>query len=479
MQNSVAMTFSDSQSLSAANLKISLITGTTLADSILWSRDDTLLFSSSGSHILVYDTDSGIIMQRLTRHDDDVIALAVNLSNFQQLLSTSRDGVTHVWDINDFSHLLSINFNRRISAFTSNKTSSYILFGNGDVKKFPTKIFSNTAQDKLDKYLNSKSPIFSSKHSRTLLLYSHHGQDHLITYNKKNLVIFTTDKQELHCYEKSHAITCVAISPNSPLLAYGCTSGRVYIWHNFVTGNENITLLHWHSHSVLSLAFSCEGTYLMSGGEESVLVVWHIDTLKRQFRPRIGGEIRGIIASNTDQYIAVVTSDNIIKVLNNSNLELAFLSGNLKHTPWTSGLTPCNILGSLVLHSSPPGWIQVYHPVNRTRQFDIDVTALNVVSRPQQVHLNYMHVTHVAISHDGLWMITCESRHDKREAFRELRLRFWSYKSSNKSYEQIMCVDRPHKAVNMINFSPVVTDPICATCGEEGDFRIWTLADTT
>ena len=473
------MTFSDSQSLSVANLKISLVSGNTLATSILWSHDDTLLFSSNGSHILVYDTDSGTVIQRLTQHVDDVIALTVNPSNCQQLLSTSRDGVTHVWDINDFSHLLSINFIRRISAFTSNKNSTYILFGNGDVKKFPTKIFSNTGQEKLDKYLNSKSPIFSSKNSQTLSLYTHQGQDHLITYDKKNLVIFTTDKQELHCYEKSHPITCVAVSPCSPILAYGCTSGRIFIWHNFISGNENITRLHWHSHSVLSLAFNCEATYLMSGGEESVLVVWQIDTLKRQFRPRIGGEIRGIVASNTDRYIALVTSDNIIKVLNNSNLELAFLSENLKHTPWPFGLTPCNSLDSLMLHSSPPGWIQVYHPVNRARQFDIDVTGLNVVSRPQQVHLNYMHVTHVAVSHDGQWMITCESRHDKREAFRELRLRFWSYKPSNKSYEQIMCVDRPHRAVRMISFSPVVTDPMFATCGEEGDFRIWTLADAT
>ena len=470
------MAFCDSQSLSTSNLTISLVTGNHMGRAILWSNDDTLIFTSNGPHVLIFDTESGSILHRLTRHVDDVVALTLNPTNSLQLLSTSVDGVTHAWDIHDFTHLFSIDFKRKIHSFTSNKVNTYLLFGNGDTVKFTTKIFLNQGQEKLQKYINARTLVFSSRNSCCLLLYTRGDEDYLITYNQKNLIVFSTHSQELHCYEKSHAISCIAVSSNAPTLAFGNTAGRIFIWHNFISGKESLTRLHWHAHSVLSLGFSSDGSYLLSGGEESVLVVWQVDTLKRQFRPRIGAKIRRIASSNTDKFISTVTSDNVMKVLNSSNLELAFISQNLKYTPWPYGLTACHNLDSLVLHSSPPGWVQVYQPLTQTRQFEIDVTALNVVSRPQLAELNYMLVTHLAVSVDGAWMVTCESRYDKREAFRELRLRFWEYNAADKSYDQITCVDRPHSAVNMLSFSPLASEPMCASCGEEGNFRLWTLA---
>ena len=477
------MAFSDSQSLAASTMTVSLVTGNYLGRAILWSNDDTLLFISNGPHVLIFDTDSGSILHKLTRHDDDVIALHVNPTNTLQLLSTSSDGVTHAWDINDFSHLFSIHFSRKIHSLAFNKINTYLLFGNGDTARFTTKIFSNQGSQKLQKYLSARTPVFSSSNSRCLLLYTRRegegegeGEDYLITYSKKSLIVFSAASHELHCYEKSHTITCIAVAANSPTLAFGNTTGRVFIWHNFIAGGESVTRLHWHAHAVLSLGFSSDGAYLLSGGEESVLVVWQVDTLKRQFRPRIGGDIRRIVSSSTDRYISAVTSDNVMKVLNSSNLELAFISQNLKYTPWPYGLTACHRLDSLVLHSSPPGWVQVYQPLSQTRQFEIDVTALNVVSRPQREQLNYMLVTHLAVSHDGAWLVTCESRYDKREAFRELRLRFWQYNATDTSYDQITCVDRPHTAVNMLAFSPLVSEPLLASCGEEGHIRLWTLA---
>ena len=470
------MTFCDSQSLTDSNMTISLVTGNHLGRAILWSSDDSLIFTSNGPHVLIFDTESGSILHRLTSHADDVIALQVNPTNSLQLLSTSVDGVTHAWDINDFSHLYSINFPRKIHSFTANKSNTFLLFGNGDTVKYTTKIFSNQGQEKLKKYLSARTPVFSSQSSRCLLLYTRGEDDYLITYSKKSLIVYSASSQELHCYDKSHAITCLAVASSSPTLAFGNTTGCIFIWHDFTAGEESVTRLHWHAHAVLSLGFSSDGAYLLSGGEESVLVVWQVDTLKRQFRPRIGAEIRRIVSSNTDKYISTVTSDNVMKVLNGSNLELAFISQNLKYTPWPCGLTACHNLDSLLLHSSPPGWVQVYHPLSQSRQFEIDVTALNVVSRPQQEQLNYMLVTHLAVSVDGAWMVTCESRYDKREAFRELRLRFWQYNAADSSYEQVTCVDRPHSAVNMLSFSPLVSEPLCASCGEEGDFRLWTLA---
>ena len=58
-----------------------------------------------------------------------------------------------------------------------------------------------------------------------------------------------------------------------------------------------MTVLHWHSLSVLSLAFSTEGSYLLSGGHECVLVKWLTKTGQKDFKPRLGAPINEITCS--------------------------------------------------------------------------------------------------------------------------------------------------------------------------------------
>lgn len=50
------------------------------------------------------------------------------------------------------------------------------------------------------------------------------------------------------------------------------------------------TSLHWHAHAVAALAFTPSGSQLLSVGEESVLVQWHLASGKREYIPRLGGK---------------------------------------------------------------------------------------------------------------------------------------------------------------------------------------------
>ena len=52
------------------------------------------------------------------------------------------------------------------------------------------------------------------------------------------------------------------------------------------------------------------GGYLYSGGEESVLVFWQVDTNHKQFKPRLGAPIAQICNSPDDTVIAVCHADN-------------------------------------------------------------------------------------------------------------------------------------------------------------------------
>ena len=52
------------------------------------------------------------------------------------------------------------------------------------------------------------------------------------------------------------------------------------------------------------------GTYLLSGGEECVLVVWQLASCKSHYRPRLGAQITRIACAPSDQSFAVSLQNN-------------------------------------------------------------------------------------------------------------------------------------------------------------------------
>lgn len=91
------------------------------------------------------------------------------------------------------------------------------------------------------------------------------------------------------------ALQCVAFDGRDQVLAAGDASGRIMLWHNFADHlvaaqqqqqaarkeqqAQQEALLpppratwHWHAHAVRCLVFSSDSTYLMSGGQEAVMV---------------------------------------------------------------------------------------------------------------------------------------------------------------------------------------------------------------
>ena len=104
-------------------------------------------------------------------------------------------------------------------------------------------------------------------------------------------------------HRKSLLMQCLAIDAGEERIAAGDVSGRVHLWNAFAPAvsapagtasgsasdqpgqpgqagrkkdNRDASLaketLHWHAGPVTSLAFSADGTYLLSGGREAVLV---------------------------------------------------------------------------------------------------------------------------------------------------------------------------------------------------------------
>jgi len=102
-------------------------------------------------------------------------------------------------------------------------------------------------------------------------------------------------------------LTCLAMHPTKELFATGDSKGQIRLWYCLQGGiyagtsrerRTQTTTLHWHAHAVSSLAFTPNGAYLLSGGEEAVLVIWQMHSGKREFVPRVGAPIQSISVSD-------------------------------------------------------------------------------------------------------------------------------------------------------------------------------------
>lgn len=102
-------------------------------------------------------------------------------------------------------------------------------------------------------------------------------------------------------YVSPERLRCLAFHPFEDYFATGDDKGVIRLWYCLndnlavnVRGVEKRTQtrsLHWHAHAVSSISFTHNGAYLLSGGEESVLVVWQLHTGKKEFIPRLGSQI--------------------------------------------------------------------------------------------------------------------------------------------------------------------------------------------
>jgi NET1-associated nuclear protein 1 (U3 small nucleolar RNA-associated protein 17) len=153
----------------------------------------------------------------------------------------------------------------------------------------------------------------------------------------KVYVASTTDlKAGFVKFVSPEALTCLACHPTEEYVATGDEKGNIRLWYclheNTATPKANVekraltTTLHWHAHAVSALAFTPNGAYLLSGGEESVLVLWQIHSGKREFVPRVGAPIHGVTVSqaqNGEEEYLLSLADASFVFINAARLKIS------------------------------------------------------------------------------------------------------------------------------------------------------------
>ncbi|KAL8947972.1 MAG: hypothetical protein Q9222_005801 [Ikaeria aurantiellina] len=265
--------------------------------------------------------------------------------------------------------------------------------------------------------------------------------------------------------------------------------------------NLNSRTKHWHRNAVLSAKWSRDGNYIISGGLETVLLIWQLETGSLNMLPHLGAPVDRIVVSPTGADYAIRLADNSAMILSTAELKPTFsvagiqipLDNSSKHQlpyvpnidapigkrkPRTqfhqqvvngpSGLlcavpsaTSSRIPSFLPKHAS---YLQTFdlrsasqiskQALTRTKATDLNVgPESNTIQEPNVILMQ--------LSHNGQWLATVDEwmppprdlapfTHDHERTLeaqitrRETYLKFWSWNNDTKIWELVSRIDDPH-----------------------------------
>ncbi|CZS98996.1 related to small nucleolar ribonucleoprotein [Rhynchosporium agropyri] len=295
--------------------------------------------------------------------------------------------------------------------------------------------------------------------------------------------------------------------------------------------------LHWHRQAVHTVKWSLDGNYLISGGTETVLVLWQLDTGKQQFLPHMAATIQNVVVSPTGSSYAVQLADNSAMVLSTSELKPTVnIAGiqtcvvesepsiesqveRLEEATWKFPLvqkTPAVISPSntsqLLLGVGETQLVRARKPLiqsnpvlqtidlgsghNLSRQALTRTNITSVNAAPGLNRITEPRITHMKISYDGEWLVTVDewtppqrdvqlTKRQKADLIenpprREVFLKFWQWNQESALWELVSRIDAPHTSTRESGDAgrilDLAVDPSSlrfSTIGEDGVVRIW------
>uniref|UniRef100_A0A672UE31 WD repeat domain 75 n=1 Tax=Strigops habroptila TaxID=2489341 RepID=A0A672UE31_STRHB len=302
----------------------------------VFSADSKYLLCASGDFVKMYSVVTEETLRLMGGHADLVTGIQLNPHNHMQLYSSSLDGSIKLWDFMDGIPIKTFTVGSKLLALYALASSEDLLFvvipksGERDTFQLVSvKLTKAAGQDVEAKELSVvlDGVGASPKH----IAFGREGQ-YVASVKEANLQVYFFKQKQLNRFSVNAVKTkggnsqfsCIACHPTEDCIATGHADGKIRLWRNFYHKKEyTFSTLHWHHDTVMDLAYSVEGTSLLSGGVESVLVLWHNESDRRKdFLPRLGSPIEYISMSSDGSLCCTLHKDNRITIIN-SNLRFS------------------------------------------------------------------------------------------------------------------------------------------------------------
>ena len=264
--------------------------------------------------------------------------------------------------------------------------------------------------------------------------------------------------------------------------------------------------LHWHRGPVNTVKWSDDMNYLISGGDETVLVIWQLDTNQQQFLPHLTTPIMNLSVSASSYTIRL--ADNSVMVIQIADLlpstNIAGLAVN-GHRSFPTAMHPKHqnhliSTGTAQASSRDAGTIdstatllQTYDissnvQLNRQALTRNIVTIVNVSAKGGKIA--EPDVKFLCITHDGNWLVTLDqwcapdvdldplypaSLRDSHLKNRktETYLRFWLWNQNAQTWEVVTRVNNPHNDDEVLDLVVSPTRLEVATASSDGSVHFW------
>ena len=472
------------------------------------AADDEHLTLPTRSDVRIYSRSTSLLVRRLQprlRDEDDHIVACVQLAATPaRLLVATHSGEISVWDWTQGEQIRRWKFKRglgHIVPLSSANKLQRVLAVHGGLDA------SHTTISILDLEQNSSRPaaIAELLNRKALKFDTSFFSDTgvVVASTRKHLLLgycpgFEADDSDPSFYWRELKVPSEIVSfdarstvghraGNTPRvdIAVGLRSGEIMLYEDLLfklIGKEKknptvdiaARILHWHRGAVSSVKWSRDANYLISGGNETVLVIWNLDTNQQQYLPHLSSEILNISVSPKGSSYALRLSDNSVMVLSTANLEaITNVSGfAAKQSPESPR--------AVALHPSSPDRLLVAVPKNvfRIDQSDTSLqtydlstdreigrqaltrNSTTVVTTQSGGSSNLEpNVTHICLSANGKWLATVEEWHadpqdldgvtlisedDVDDFGAETCLKIWLYNEQQNEWELVNRIDNPH-----------------------------------
>ena len=454
---------------------------------IVFSHDEQYILLAQGSGILVFSARTARLLHRIesnlgSSHHEPIISLALHPTVPSQVFSVSADGVLCLWHYGAAKLLHCLKVPHRVASLATAECLSSLFIAcsvSTQVKKSGKgapvlRLDVANVQQKdpfrivLETGLGTATMALSADGKR-LLCARHNGLlfwDLEIDAERKNLISIELGYEPIR----------LALHPTESIAFW--TNGTGSIFSKKLassTASVPASKMHWHAHAALTLTVSPDGNYLLSGGEEGVIVCWKLDSNQRQFIPHLGANVLRVASNRSGNTFAALLRSNSLVLISPGSLEIVARYDALNTTSGSKiGLVRDARHPSAVLVNSVPGVLQSFDPLRDiSLSRDIDVCEQNLIGKGNKAPI-FSDVYVVAFSPDSRWMATYDRRMTEERRLQHDVLRFWRLKHG--TYEAYSSIDSPHGApIQQLVFAPSRVNGAyqCLSVGNDCKVKVW------
>lgn len=279
--------------------------------SVMFHPDGSLAVSASGDNsVILWDTESGEIVHRFLGHDDDVWSVAFDPTG-QRILSSSRDSSLILWDVGTGQIARRfINDEGPATAAIISPDGTQVLTGDINSNLILRDIETGEIVRRLQGHTGAVRTI----------VYSLDGSQALSGSNDATLILWDMESGEIVRRLTGHtdSVTAAALSPDGLLAVSGscaernaagfCIRGEIIVWD--VSTGEMIHRVPHHKLFINAVAFSPDGSSVLSGANDATLILWDVESgdIIREFKGH-SGPIRSAAFTEDGSYALTGSND--------------------------------------------------------------------------------------------------------------------------------------------------------------------------